>query len=58
MWSLPIELPNLQHGETFWVTPPDTECVPSDSITTQGVRSSPGATVYVKQDCCLRHMLH
>jgi hypothetical protein len=58
MWSLPIKLAHLQHNETFWVTPPDTNCAPSASITAEGVRSSPGATVYVKQDCCLRHMLH
>jgi hypothetical protein len=58
MWSLPIKLADARHGETFWVTPPDTECVPSDSITTQGVSARKGAAVYVKQDCCLRHMLH
>lgn len=58
MWSLPIKLAHLQHNETFWVTPPETDCVPSASIMTQGVRSSRHATVYVKQDCCLRHMLH
>lgn len=58
MWSLPIKLAHLQHNETFWVTPPETNCVPSASIMTEGVRSSRDATVYVKQDCCLRHMLH
>jgi len=59
MWSLPIKLAHLQHNETFWVTPPETDCAPSASITAVGIiDDSPDDTVYVKQDCCLRHMLH
>ena len=58
MWSLPIELSHLQHGETFWVQPPDTGCLPSASIAKTGIRGGSSGAVYIKQDCCLRHMLH